>query len=343
MTGALLALCAALSQPARASSTCESLEHHGRVHRAARAAARPWADVKAAFLEVLSAQPKNASGLRAAEFLRSSHIGLAEAPVADAVGAPAGAEYDPQSKLIVLDAADLAPLWKAWPNPKSRARVLKETASRLAPVVVHELAHARLREELGPVPPFAEEELLADAEETLYLWGRLDADPDALGLRKFDALVEPGQRESANWWKRPVSLDDLALDRAVEGAEAKFTDQWVSERWRLVRGMGGGYDAFSRTLSDGGVLEGLSIFSMSDKERRRALADTRRLRAAHERCLASADAADRKDLEGWVARLSGEELAYEDAGQLKKVAGRYRAVMDTQRRDLETLRGSAAR
>jgi hypothetical protein len=339
----LAALLGLASRPARAAApACDSLERHGRVHREWRAVPRPWEAVRQAVLAALEAQPANAAAARAAAFWRRSGLALAEAPVSDAVGGPAGSELDLRAGLIVLDARDLAPLWRAWPT-RRRAAALRLAAQRLAPVVVHELAHARLRDGLGEVPPFREEELLADAEETLYLWGLLERDPDALGLRAFDARVEPGRRPRASWWKSPPQGSDDEVDARVEAAARRGDDPWLAERWRLVRGLGGGYERFRRTLADGGVLGGVSIFELTDDERRAALADTRALRQAHQRCLATAGGEEREDLQGWVRQLSGEELAYEDSARLSRVAGRYRSAMDDQRRDLDALRGAPAR
>lgn len=161
-----LLLIVALVAPARGAAwTCARLEKHGRVN----GEATPLPRMSAKLLKYLRAQSGNAAAARAASYLASSGIRFAAAPVSEAVGEPAAAEYDPGTRTILLE--DSA-----------------QPAARLAPYVVHELFHARLRDSLGPLPPFSEEELLADAEEALFVRARGDAKPSDEHAIMLDGL-----------------------------------------------------------------------------------------------------------------------------------------------------------
>ena len=54
-------------------------------------------------------------------------------------------------------------------------------------------------------------------------------------------------------------------------------------------------------------------------------------------------ASDRADLQGWVDRLEGEELAYDDPKALRRASTRFRELMNGQRRELDAFRGPSGR
>ena len=241
-----LALLTAWSTAAGASgwTTCAALERSELLEPAV-APARPWDAVRAAFLGYLRSLPDDPAAARAAAFLRRARVTLSAGEISASAGIPASAEYDPASRTVFFEQADADELWTRWDRPEDRAPALEDFVRRQAPVLVHELFHARLRAELGAVPPFAEEELLADAEETLFVMGRLRSDPDAWGLKTLDGKL--GGAGDPRWWARAPRRAAPELDWRAQ----TVTDSGLAERWRMVRGMGAGYDAFERVLREG--------------------------------------------------------------------------------------------
>ena len=227
-----------------------------------------WVRLRAMYVDYLRGVPEDPVGLRAAEFLRDSTVTLEAADLKVRLGDDVFAVYDASRRSIQLDRRGLDDVWLPLRSAELQPERAGPFVERTAGAMVHEIRHAIDHAETGEPPTLSEHELIAYADQALFLWRRLMRDPAYRGLDAFDRAVcsrlEGGPGGGPRWWARPLPKSSPERLRAAVGeAEKALREQATSQEandWFLARAFARGMEGFRAWLADAGYLSGVSLF-----------------------------------------------------------------------------------
>lgn len=216
-----------------------------------------WASLRQLYIRQLTSVLDDDVGRDSAEFLRTSSVTLKAIDMSLKMGPGTRALYEPQTDRVELPVELFKPLW-----PLLRGSNLSPEATKVvevtAPSLVHELRHARQVHTLGFADPgsgFIETEGLAYVDEALFLWARLEHDPDYAGMWTFDRVLMSTAGLPATtspWWKQPLNLSDLPrLDQfrgAAKTLMGKSLQKETVNNWLFARSLAGGLDGMETIM-----------------------------------------------------------------------------------------------
>jgi hypothetical protein len=315
-------------------------------------AAALWARFRGVLLTMLEEDPGNRPALRAAAVLRRYDVRFVARDVKLMSSDTTAAQYFIPKNVVEVNYEDVKDLWSAkFPQLPDDA-ALRLSAERIAPWLVHELAHARLHNELGGRlwADYVEDELVPYSEQASYLMYRLRLDPDAYHMGCLDRTF--AERLGAKpvgvaWWLAPMdtAYGQAAKDIVPEVREACGADSTGTNSWFLVRSFAGGFTLLEKNLRamPGFGVKGEPLFALP-KDHLRA---KRALLAARKDVLNACRARVKEQgLERWldedIASLDAKSDFYSAGGRLRELRARQKAAMELLRQDLRLLWGDPA-
>jgi len=292
-----------------------------------------WAALRRLYIRELSSVPGDEVGRAAADFLRTSSVTL-RAVSMSLIDSGRSAGYVPQTNSIELPLEHFTPLWsllKGSELPPEAVRVVAATARDM----VHEVSHARMMQTLGFLhPDFFEDEVLAHTDESLFLWARLEGEPDYRGTQAFDRVMMSiaGSPETLSpWWQQPLDYDELPRLRELRGeAKAKTgaaLQPGTVNDWFSARALAGGIDNLSKNVrfmrEDGSTPSAVALWPGFFEEK---AASVKKRLATLEYCREQATKpADRKHFEVLIAGLAEELSFFGNPSRIARLMEYYKA------------------
>jgi hypothetical protein len=294
-------------------------------------------DLRRRYIVHLSSVPGDGVGMTAAEFLRTSSIAFSFVDLEEAL-----ATYDSIRDAVEFPERLFAPLWAGIKDSRLGPEA-EDVVERTAPALAHELRHARMLHELGfNEPGFAETESLAYADLALFLWARLERDPDYEGMGTFNRLLMSTAgfaAPSARWWREPVRASDLERLRAYTPSAKRLMGDAVMENtsndWFLARSLAGGLAGLDANLERAQGL-GLSAFQATGDFLARRAEDADRSIAAMESCLRlERDPSGRRAFEDQIRLLKERRRFYTEPGLFQRLLDYYRRERALQQAEID--------
>ncbi len=326
------------------SSPCEALGKAGCDPE------KVWAALRRLYILRLTAVPGDAVGRAAAEFLQTSSVTFKTVDLTLKMDARTLALYEPQTDRVELPVELFKPLWpllKGSVPPPEASKIVETTA----PSLVHELRHARQAHALGFADPgtgFYETEGLAYADEALFLWARLEVEPDYAGMRAFDRVLMSTAGLPATpspWWKQPLDPAELPRLRELKGAAkaamgAALRPDTVND-WFIARALAGGLDSMDsivrRTLLQDESHP--SVYDWSDGYRKQyAAANEQTLKKLSDCRDAETDPSERKYFERIIKERMDDQRFYEDPAKYERLVEYFKTERARQQTQLDRFR-----
>jgi len=302
-----------------------------------------WGSLRRLYIRRLTSVPGDEVGRDAAEFLRTSSVTLKAIDVGLKMGPGVLAVYVPQAGRVELPIELFKPLWpllKGSELPPEAAKIVEATASSL----VHELRHARQAHTLGFTDPgFFETEALAYADQALFIWARLEREPDHAGMEEFDRVLMSMAGLPATpspWWKQPLKLSDLPRLKELRGAAKSLVGKSLRENtvndWFFARSLAGGLDGLEanvRWLEPGRTTSAFDLPADFFKEH--AVAAKKSLEKLADCRDREKEPADRKRFEMIIKDREEDLRFHEDPAQHERLAKYYKAERARQQEQLD--------